>query len=75
LCDYKVWIDIERDVDAKNYLRNMVELNVMEEQFCASKKEEHKHSTYFAIQHKMDREEYRESERSRGHESVRKLDM
>jgi hypothetical protein len=37
LCDYKVWIDIERGVDAKHHLRNMVELNMMEEEFCARK--------------------------------------
>jgi hypothetical protein len=35
LCDYKVWIDIERSAEVKRYLRNMVELNVMEEEFHA----------------------------------------
>jgi hypothetical protein len=31
LCDYNVWIDTERDADAKHYLRSMIELNMMEE--------------------------------------------
>jgi hypothetical protein len=29
LCDYKVWIDTERDADVKCYHRSMVELNMM----------------------------------------------
>jgi hypothetical protein len=32
-CNYKVWIDTERGVVEKYYLRNMVELNMMEEEF------------------------------------------
>jgi hypothetical protein len=32
-CNYKVWIDTERGVEEKHYLRNMVELNMMEEEF------------------------------------------
>jgi hypothetical protein len=35
LCDYKVWIDTERGVNVKHHLRNMVELNMMEEEFHA----------------------------------------
>jgi hypothetical protein len=35
LCDYKVWIDTKRGEEAKNYLRRMVELNLMEEEFRA----------------------------------------
>jgi hypothetical protein len=31
--DYKMWIDTERDAEAKRYLHNMVELNMMEEEF------------------------------------------
>jgi hypothetical protein len=33
LCDYKVWIDIERCVKVKHFLRLMVELNTMEGEF------------------------------------------
>jgi hypothetical protein len=32
LCDYKVWIYIERDAEVKCYLHSMVELNMMEEE-------------------------------------------
>jgi hypothetical protein len=35
LCDYKVWIDTERGVEAIRYLRIMVRLNMMEEKFRA----------------------------------------
>jgi hypothetical protein len=35
LCDYKVWIDTEKGVEAKCYLHNMVELNMMEEEYRA----------------------------------------
>jgi hypothetical protein len=58
LCDYKVWIDIERSPEAKYYLRNMVEQNMMEE-FRARRMEERKRVAYFAMQHKMKREEYK----------------
>jgi hypothetical protein len=60
LCDYKVWIDTERDAKAKCYLCNMVELNMMEEEFHARKMAEHKHAGYFAMKHEMAREEYKE---------------
>jgi hypothetical protein len=68
LCDYKVWIDTERDAEAKRYLRNMVELNMMEEEFCACRMVERKRATYSAMQREMSREEYkdkREEERAR----------
>jgi hypothetical protein len=74
LCDYKVWIDTERDVEVKHYLRSMVELNMMEEEFHARRMEEHRHATFFARQREMDREEYkekREQERARKHEKAR----
>jgi hypothetical protein len=35
LCDYKVWIDTERGEEAKNHLRHMMELNLMEGEFRA----------------------------------------
>jgi hypothetical protein len=60
LCDYKVWIDTERGADAKHYLYNMVQLNMMEEEFHACRMEERKHAAYFAMQRKMKREEYKE---------------
>jgi hypothetical protein len=60
LCDYKVWIDTERGADAKHYLCNMVQLNMMEEEFHACRMEERKHAAYFAMQRKMKREEYKE---------------
>jgi hypothetical protein len=56
LCDYKVWIDTERGAKAKRYLCNMVELNMMEEEFCARRMAERKHAIYFAMQRKMARE-------------------
>jgi hypothetical protein len=49
LCDYKVWINIERDAEAKCYLHNMVELNMMKEEFRARKMAERKHTGYFAM--------------------------
>jgi hypothetical protein len=60
LCDYKVWIDTERGEEAKNHLRRMVELNLMEEEFRARR---------------IDREEYkekREEERARKCEKARR---
>jgi hypothetical protein len=42
LCDYKVWIDTERGEEAKNHLRRMVELNLMEEEFRARWTVEHR---------------------------------
>jgi hypothetical protein len=59
LCDYKVWIDAERDVKAKCYLRIMVEINMMEE-FYARWMEEHRRAAFFARHHEMDHEEYKE---------------
>jgi hypothetical protein len=73
LCDYKVWIDTERGEEAKNHLRRMVELNLMEEEFRARRTEEHRHVVFFASQREMDREEYkekREEERARKREKA-----
>jgi hypothetical protein len=49
LCDYKMWIDTERGEKAKHYLRNIMELNMMEEQFHARKMEERRRTAYFAM--------------------------
>jgi hypothetical protein len=68
LCDYKVWIDIERGAVAKCHLRNMVELNMMEE-FCGHRMAECKRAAYFAVR------STKRSERGRGHRSVRKHDV
>jgi hypothetical protein len=73
LCDYKMWIDTERDAEAKHYLRNMVELNMMEEEFHARKMVERKRAGYFTMKHKMAHEEYknkREEERAQKHEKA-----
>jgi hypothetical protein len=75
LCDYKVWIDIERGEEAKNHLRRMVELNLMEEEFCARRTVERRHAVFFARQREMDREEYkekREEERAQKREKARR---
>jgi hypothetical protein len=74
LCD-KVWIDRERGAEAKHYLCNMVELNMMKEEFRAHRMEERKHAAYFAMQREMDHEEYkekREEERARKREKARR---
>jgi hypothetical protein len=42
LCDYKVWIDTERGEETKCHLRNIVEQNMMEEEFCARRMAERK---------------------------------
>jgi hypothetical protein len=60
LRDYKVWINTESSAEAKHYLHNMVELNMMEEKFCAHRMTEHKRASYFAMQREMAREEYKE---------------
>jgi hypothetical protein len=60
LCDYKVWIGTERGVEVKRYLRNMVELNMMEEELCARRMAECKRAAYFAMRSEMAREEYKE---------------
>jgi hypothetical protein len=49
LCDYKVWIDTERDAEVKCYLCSMVELNMMEEEFRARRIEERRRAAFFAI--------------------------
>jgi hypothetical protein len=38
----------------------MVELNLIKEEFCACRMKEHKRTAYFAMQHEMDHEEYKE---------------
>jgi hypothetical protein len=76
LCDYKVWIDTERGEEAKNHLRRMVELNLMEEEFCARRTTEHRRVVFFANQCEMDHEEYkemREEERARKREKTRRV--
>jgi hypothetical protein len=55
-----VWIDIERGVEVKHYFHSMVELNMMEEEFCARRMEERKPAAYFTMQREMDHEEYKE---------------
>jgi hypothetical protein len=73
LCVYKVWIDIERGAEEKHYLRNMVELNMMEEELRAHRMVEHKHAAYFAMQREMAHVEYkekREEERARKREKA-----
>jgi hypothetical protein len=68
-----VCIDTKRGVEVKHYLRNMVELNMMEE-FCARRMEERKHAAYFTMQREMNREEYKEKweeERAWKHEKAR----
>jgi hypothetical protein len=50
LCDYKVWIDTERGAEAKCYLHNMIELNMMEDDFHAHRMAERKRAAYFVIQ-------------------------
>jgi hypothetical protein len=72
LCDYKVWIDIERGEEAKHHLCNVVELNMMEEEFHACRMAERKHAAHFAMKHEMDNEEYKEKRERRGHRSMRK---
>jgi hypothetical protein len=75
LCDYKVWVDTERGAKAKHYLRNMVELNMMEVEFHAHRMAELKCAAYFAMQREMDRDEYkekREEERTRKREKAQR---
>jgi hypothetical protein len=75
LCDYKVWIDTERSEEAKNHLRRMVKLNLIEEEFRARRTAEHRSAVFFASQHEMDRDEYkekREEERARKREKARR---
>jgi hypothetical protein len=75
LCDYKVWIDTERCDEAKNHLRCMVELNLMEEEFRARRTTERRHAAFFVRQHEMDCEEYkekREEERAQKCEKTRR---
>jgi hypothetical protein len=67
---------MERGEEAKHHLCNMVELNLMEEEFCARRTAERRRAANFAIQHEMDREEYkekREEERARKHEKARRV--
>jgi hypothetical protein len=74
LCDYKVWINISRDAEVKHYLHNTIELNMMEEKFCARRMAERKCTAYFAMQHEMAHDEYeekREEERAHKREKAR----
>jgi hypothetical protein len=52
----KVWIDTERGEEAKNHLRRMVELNLMEEEFRTRRTAEHRRVVFFVSQREMDRE-------------------
>jgi hypothetical protein len=73
LCDYKVWIETKRDAEAKRFLHNMVQLNMMDEEFRARRMEERRCAAFFARQREMDREEYkakREEERARKREKA-----
>jgi hypothetical protein len=75
LYDYKVWIDSDRGEKAKHHLRNMVQLNMMEEEFRARRLVECRHAAYFAMQREMDREEYKEKrdeEMARKHEKAQR---
>jgi hypothetical protein len=74
LCDNKVWIDTERDEKAKHHLRNMVQLNMIEEEFRARRMEEHRCVAYFVMQCEINHEEYKEQrdgERARKREKAR----
>jgi hypothetical protein len=76
LCDYKVWIDTERGEEAKNHLRRMMELNLMEKEFHARRMTERRRAVFFAMQREMDRGEYkekREEERARKREKARRV--
>jgi hypothetical protein len=69
-----MWIDIERGTEMKHYLYNMVELNMMEEEFRVHRMAERKRAAYFAMQHEMACEEYkdkREEERAQKREKAR----
>jgi hypothetical protein len=54
-----VWIDTEKGVKVKYFLRNMVEQNMMAEKFRARRIKERKHATYFTMQREM-KHEYKE---------------
>jgi hypothetical protein len=73
LCDYKVWIDTKRGAEVKYHLHSMVELNMIEHEFCAHRIAERKHAAYFAMKREMDREEYKDKreERARKREKAR----
>jgi hypothetical protein len=74
LCDYKVLIHTRRDVEVKRYLRSMVELNMMEEEFLSRGMEERRCAAFFARQLEMDHDEYKEKREQEGahkHEKVR----
>jgi hypothetical protein len=55
-CDYKVWIDPVRGLEAISYLCSMAHLNMMEEEFHTHRMEECKHAAYFSMRREMDRE-------------------
>jgi hypothetical protein len=50
----------ERGEKEKHHLRNMVQLNMMEEEFRACRLEERRRAAYFAMHREMDCEEYKE---------------
>jgi hypothetical protein len=75
LCDYKLWIDIERDDKAKHHLRNMVKLNIMEEEFHARGWRSVGASLTLPCSVRWIVRSIKRSERRRGHRSVRKHDV
>jgi hypothetical protein len=75
LCDYKVWINTERGVEVKHYLHNMVELNMMYEEFRAYRMAKRKRAAYFAMQREMAHEEYKEKREEERAQRVRKHDV
>jgi hypothetical protein len=66
---------MERGEEAKNHHRRMVELNLMEDEFRAHRTAKRRLVVFFARQHEMDREEYkekREEETARKREKARR---
>jgi hypothetical protein len=49
-------------VEAKCHLHNMVELNMLEEEFRGRRMAERKRAAYFAMKREMAREEYKEKQ-------------
>jgi hypothetical protein len=66
----------QRGVEEKRYLRNMVELNIMDDRFYAHTMVERKRAGYFDMQREMAREEYKkkqEEERAQKWEKARRV--
>jgi hypothetical protein len=74
LCDYKVWINTKRGAVVKCHLCNVVELNMMEEEFRGYRMVERKHASYFTMKREMAHVEYKEKqeeEKAQKHEKAR----